>query len=158
MTPQIKTIDEKKLIGKKLSMSFSDFKISELWQSFMPLLSGIHNPVSADLISMSVYPPGHFENFSPSNSFDKWAAIEVADFAKIPENLKSYVLPGGLYAVFHHKGFSNDQSIFKYIFGIWLPGSDYRLDNRPHFEVLGEKFKLNSIDSEEDIYIPIRLK
>lgn len=40
----------------------------------------------------------------------------------------------------------------------WLPASDYNLDNRPHFEVLGEKYKNNDPTSEEEIWIPIKLK
>ncbi|MCB0855813.1 MAG: GyrI-like domain-containing protein, partial [Bacteroidetes bacterium] len=48
--------------------------------------------------------------------------------------------------------------IFQYIFFECLPKSDYLLDNRPHFEVLGEKAKLNDPNSEEEIWVPIRLK
>jgi len=39
-----------------------------------------------------------------------------------------------------------------------LPNSDYELDNRPHFEILGKKYKNNSADSEEEIWIPVKLK
>jgi AraC family transcriptional regulator len=65
-------------------------------------------------------------------------------------------LPSGLYAVFDYKGSSNDQSIFLYIFGSWLPNSGYNLDDRPHFEVLGNKYKNNDPTSEEEIWIPIK--
>jgi len=67
-------------------------------------------------------------------------------------------LPGGLYAVFDYKGSSNDPGIFQYIFGTWLPGSEYDIDDRPHFEVLGENYKTNDPNSEEEIWIPIRQK
>jgi AraC family transcriptional regulator len=40
----------------------------------------------------------------------------------------------------------------------WLPSSDYVLDNRPHFEILGEKYKINDPESEEKIWIPVRKK
>jgi hypothetical protein len=30
------------------------------------------------------------------------------------------------------------------------------LDNRPHFEILGEKYKNADPDSEEDVYIPVK--
>jgi len=32
------------------------------------------------------------------------------------------------------------------------------LDDRPHFEVLGDKYKNADPDSEEEIWIPIRTK
>ena len=40
----------------------------------------------------------------------------------------------------------------------WLPHSNYNLDDRPHFNVLGDKYKNNDPDSEEDVYIPIKEK
>ncbi len=39
-----------------------------------------------------------------------------------------------------------------------LPNSEYELENRPHFEVLGEKYKNNDPNSEEEIWIPIKKK
>lgn len=39
-----------------------------------------------------------------------------------------------------------------YIFATWLPSSAYVLDNRPHFEVLGAKYKSNDPGSEEEIW------
>jgi AraC family transcriptional regulator len=72
--------------------------------------------------------------------------------------METFVLSGGEYAVFDYKGSSNDSSIFQYIFMNWLPNSGYNLDNRPHFEVLGEKYKNNDPTSEEEIWIPIRNK
>ena len=79
-------------------------------------------------------------------------------FDNVPSEMETFVLPAGLYAVFHYKGLSTDNSIFQYIFGTWLPGSDYVLDDRPHFEILGDKYKNNDPASEEDIWIPIKPK
>jgi AraC family transcriptional regulator len=155
MTPRVETSNEKKLVGKRLTMSLANPKVSELWKDFMPRRKEVLNSVSNDLISMVVYKPDHFEDFRPSNEFEKWATVEVADFDKVPNDMETYVLPSGLYAVFDYKGLSADNSIFQYIFGTWLPHSDYRLDNRPHFEILGDKYKNNDPRSEEEIWIPI---
>jgi len=57
-----------------------------------------------------------------------------------------------------YKGSSADNSIFQYIYGQWLPNSNYLLDDKPHFEVLGEKYKNNDPNSEEEIWIPIKDK
>lgn len=158
MIPRIETIGEKKLVGKKLLMSLADNKTGALWKSFMPRRKEIKNNLTSDLISLQVYSPGHFTDFKLTNSFEKWAAVEVADFNSVPEGMATFTLQGGLYAVFHYKGASTDTSIFQYIFGTWLPDSGYALDNRPHFEVLGDKYKNADPSSEEDIWIPIRSK
>lgn len=158
MIPRIENLTEKKLIGKKLNMSFADYKIAELWSSFMPLRSEIQNHLTNDLISLAIYSPSHFESFNPNNMFEKWAAVEVSDFNKTPETMESFTLQGGLYAVFDYRGLNTDHSIFQYIFGTWLPQSNYDLDDRPHFEILGEKYKNNDPDSEEEIWIPIKNK
>jgi len=82
--------------------------------------------------------------------------VVVSDFDELPEGMEPFVLPGGLYAVFHYKGLNTDHTIFQYIIETWLPDSMYRLDNRPHFEVLGDSYKNNDPASEEDIWIPIK--
>jgi len=158
MKPRIENIKEKMLTGKRLTMSFANNKTGELWKSFMPIRSEITNKLSNDLISMQVYKPTHFAEFSPTNEFVKWATVEVADFKNVPGDLETFTLPGGLYAVFDYKGSSIDGTIFQYIFGTWLPNSNYLLDDRPHFEVLGEKYKNADPNSEEEIWIPIKPK
>ncbi|KFC61108.1 transcription activator effector binding protein [Flavobacterium gilvum] len=135
-------------------MSLTNNKTHELWRSFMPKRSEILNPVSTDLFSVQIYEPSYFEAFNPNATFEKWATLEVSDFNNIPSKMESFTLPGGLYAVFELKG--HDTVIFDYIFRTWIPNSEYVLDKRPHFEILGEKYKLNDPDSEEEIWIPIK--
>jgi len=158
MTPKIVTATEKKLIGKRLIMSFSDYKVGELWRNFMPRRKEINNNLSNDLISMTVYKPTHFTNFSPSNEFEKWSAAEVSNFDNVPSEMETFILSGGLYAVFDYKGLNTDDSIYRYIYGEWIPNSEYDLDDRPHFEILGEKYKNGDPTSEEEIWIPIKGK
>jgi AraC family transcriptional regulator len=158
MTPRIQHLTEKKLVGKRLKMSLADNKTGELWRSFMPRRKEITSTLTNDLISMAVYQPGHFADFNPTNEFEKWAAVEVADFENVSDEMETFTLGAGLYAVFDYKGSSTDISIFQYIFGTWLPNSDYLLDDRPHFEVLGPKYKNADLESEEEIWIPIRKK
>jgi AraC family transcriptional regulator len=73
--------------------------------------------------------------------------------------METFTLTSGLYAVFQYKGTANEAAgTFQYILGTWLPNSEYTLDSRPHFEILGEKYKNNDPDSEEEIWIPIKPK
>lgn len=158
--PILRNLEQKKLIGKKLEMSYVNNKTGELWRSFMPRRKEITNNIGSELYSMQIYNSiFDFQNFNPNDNFTKWAAVEVTDFEQIPENMESYTLKGGLYAVFTHKGSSLDfQRTFQYIFGVWLPNSDYQIDDREHFELLGENYKNESPDSEEEVWIPIKLK
>ncbi len=156
MESEIKNVKPKKLIGMKLTMSFADNKTGLLWQRFMLKRKEIKNNLNADLISMQRYGPAF--DFGPNTEFEKWAAVEVSDLTNAPDKMETFLLPEGLYAVFQYKGSSMDTRIFQYIFGEWLPASTYQLDNRPHFEVLGEKYKNASPDSEEEIWIPVKPK
>ena len=156
MTPRIETLPEKKLVGQRMRMTLASNKTGELWRNFMPRRREIKS-VTSNLFSMQVYnQPMDVGNFN--QEFEKWAAIEVIDFDTIPAGMESFELPGGLYAVFFYRGLSTDTKIFQYIFGSWLPGSNYLLDNRPHFEILGERYKNNDPNSEEEIWIPIKPK
>ncbi len=158
MQPRIETINDKKLIGQCLKMSFADYRIGELWKRFGPKRKEITNTINDDLISLVVYEPTHFIDFKPTNEFERWAAVEVANYNYVPPEMERFDLQGGLYAVFEYKGLNTDNSIFQYILGTWLPDSAYDLDNRPHFEVLGEKYKNDDPESEEEIWIPIKKK
>jgi len=159
MVPRIEQLQEKKLVGKQIITSIANNQTFSLWSSFMPRRKEIVNTVSTDLFSMQVYPYDFDFTFSNlSVTFQKWATVEVTDFENIPEEMETYVLPAGLYAVFEYKGLNTDTKIFEYIFGTWLPSSQYNIDNRPHFEILGAKYKNNDPNSEEEIWIPIKLK
>lgn len=159
MHPNIENISDKKLVGKRMKMTLADNRTVELWQSFMPERQKITNNRTGELISLQVYPTSFDFGFAnPHAEFEKWAAIEVADFDSVPAGMEPFVLTGGLYAVFHYRGLGGDPQIFRHIYGTWLPNSSYMLDHRPHFEILGEKYKNNDPASEEEIWIPIKAK
>lgn len=155
LEPRIELISEKKLIGVSVKMSLVNNKTFQLWHSFSPKIKSIANRVSSDRISMQVYGPTFHSEFNPNNEFEKWALVEVESIDNVREGMKPFILNGGLYAVFEYVGSSNDRGIFEDIFNYWLPKSKYILDNRPHFEILGEKYKNNDPLSEEEIWIPI---
>ena len=154
--PAIVDLSPKKLLGKHVIMSLVEDKTGLLWASFMPQRKQIQHQIGKDLYSLQIFPQGYFNAFNPTTSFEKWALVEVEHHESIPENMESFSLPGGQYAVFNHKGM--DTAIFQYIYSRWLPASGFELDDRPHFEVLGEKYKQGSPDSEEEIWIPISAK
>ena len=156
IVPRIEVLQEKKLIGVWLEMSLAENRTGELWRDFMSRYKDL--AAGHDKFSLQLFDEDHFKRFDPSKRFVKWAAIEAKDLVATPEGMESMVLPGGEYAVFDYKGSSSDRSIFQYIYAEWLPNSDYQLEHRPHFELLGEKYKNNDPNSEEEIWIPVGAK
>lgn len=157
MQPRIENMREKKLIGKRIKMSFSADRTFDLWRAFMPRRKEIINCTSSELYSVEVYDPQFFNDFNPARIFEKWAAVEVADYDTVPEDMETIVLPTGRYAVFLYKGpASKAAETYEYIFRTWLPNSNWLLDNRPHFALMGEKYRQEDPSSEEELWIPIR--
>lgn len=139
-------------------MSIIENKTGVLFRTFMPRKKEIINTINNNTYDVRIFPEGYNRSFNPTTNFTKWAAVEVEDNNKFPQGMHALEVLEGLYAVFHYKGLSNDPSIFQYIFTEWLPKSEYQLDDRPHFDILTEKTKLNDPNSEENICIPIKPK
>ncbi len=157
MIPRITMKPATTLVGKCMLMSFANDRTMELWQGFMPQRRLLKNTTNNDLYSLQLYPPGFFGHFDPGANFTKWAAMEVSSIKDIPGGMESFTLCAGLYAVFSYKGAASEApAAFDYILGTWLPSSGFVLDDRPHFEILGEHFSNDSALSEEEIWIPVR--
>ena len=155
MIPEIKTFPNTKLIGKSLSFTYANYRAFELWSSFMPRRKEIQNTIGIELYNIQINPIGF--SFGPDEPFVKWAAVAVENFNFIPEGLEPIEIPKGLYAVFNYKGDqSNAAAFFNAIYTEWLPNSGCILDDRPQFEILGEKYKKGNPNSEEEIWIPIK--
>ena len=161
MEVEIITLAAKKLIGIRMPFTLGENIPAELWRTFMPRKKEIKNKVNEELISMEIYENGLDLNaFNHTTIFEKWAAIEVTSFDNLPEGMESYALEGGKYAYFLHKTAERTmEALFDYIFKTWLPTSGFTLANRPHFGVMGEKYRgMHHPESEEGIWIPVELK
>ncbi|MFD1294208.1 GyrI-like domain-containing protein [Lutibacter holmesii] len=158
MQATITQLSEKKLVGNSLKMSLSADKTAALWKSFMPLQKLIKHRVDSNLIAMQVYSKSLiFKDFNPQTEFTKCAMVSVHKFEDIPKELETRILEGGLYVVFIHKGAAKDfPKTANYIFNEWLPNSEYELDQRPHFEVLGANYNPMDAQAEEEVWIPIK--
>jgi AraC family transcriptional regulator len=154
MEPRIENFEGIKLVG--LQMSLFENKTVELWRSFMPVKNEIKNVLGNNLYSIQIYNENYFANFDFKNNFTKMAAVAVSS-EKLNENkFINFEIVAGLYAVFIYKGKPQKAtSFFENIYTKWLPNSIYQLDHRPHFEILNEKYKNDSDDSEEEVWIPL---
>ena len=157
-TPEIITISEKHLVGLNIQTSLSENRTRELWQAFGPIQKEIKNRIGSETYSVEIYKTDlEMRDFTPQTKFEKWAAIAVTGFDEVPQGLNTLTIPAGKYARFIYKGPHKDfPSFAQYIFMQWLPSSEFTLDDRPHFEVMGENyFGPSNPDSEEEIWIPI---
>ncbi|MEQ3691791.1 MAG: GyrI-like domain-containing protein [Flavobacterium sp.] len=157
MEPRIKTILAKKTIGFSIKTTMANDQTVKIWQQLMPRLKEVKNAVSADLFSLQVYNGESFEEFTHTTEFTKYALVEVKNYDFIPEGFKKFEIPAGNYAVFIHKGTSTDfYNTSQYIYGEWLPKSNYKLDERPHFAIMGDKYLGHeNPESEEEVWVPI---
>ena len=82
---------------------------------------------------------------------------EVSKVEDIPEGMFATEVEAADYVVITHKGpMKTLGDSYKYLFGTWLPQSDYKNVRKPHVEVYGKDFK--GADNEEsvmEIWCPI---
>jgi AraC family transcriptional regulator len=160
MKPEIKNIQAKKTIGFSIKTTMANDQTVKIWQQLMPRLKEVKNAVSADLFSLQVYNGETFEEFTPTTEFTKYALVEVKNYDIVPEGFKTFEIPAGDYAVFIHKGTSVE--FFKtsqYIYGEWLPKSKFKLVEKPHFAVMGDKYLGHeNQESEEEVWVPVIAK
>ncbi len=152
---RIEFLPGKTLVGQKIQTSFANNQTRLLWSGFMPKRKTITDAISNDLYAVQIYPNGMPSD--PTEIFVKWATMEVNAGATVPEGMEVLQLPPGNYAVFLHKGSAaTGPQAFRYIFMEWLPASGHKLDDRPHFEILGAAYKNDDPQSEEEIWIPVK--
>lgn len=154
---EVKILPPTTLIGMKQEISFAQNTTPMLWKNFMPRRSEIANAIGTDLYSVSIYPSDFFSSFDVTKKFEKWAAMAVHSLGEIPSGMEVLTLKEGLYLTFIYKGLEKDYPpVFMDILTNWLPKNGYQLDDRPYFEILGDKYKNNTPESEEEIWIPIK--
>ena len=105
MTPKIIDIKEKKMLGMRLEMSLVTNKTGDLFRKFMPRRKEIKTIISDGTYALQQY---DFKSFTPQTIFEKWACVEVNDFEFVPDEMETFTIKSGLYAVFIHKGTTTD--------------------------------------------------
>ena len=153
MSPKIISIEKRTVIGMQSFMHHNEHrKIVALWQHFMPRQKEIQTRLNSEFIALQIY-----DDFNVMDKpFDIWACVEVISLKDIPDGMTSFIIPEGEYAVFNHKGL-DAANTYQSIMTEWLPTSGYQIDHRPHFQVMGDKYKNGHPDSEEEFYVPIKL-
>ncbi len=154
MDAKIVTLDEKKIVGMKITTTAKTNQIPHLWTEFNPRCGEIK---SIARVAYGICPFVAKADFSEESPFEYIAGLEVENFDEIPKGMVTYVIPAAKYAVFTHVGTLDtlNHTYFK-IHTEWFPESEYEVDYKPEFELYDERFKFGEADSELDVYIPIK--
>ena len=162
MKPVIKEIREIKIVGmeKTTTLSTSYVDIPKLWDDFCKRMCEINN-IKNDKVFYEARKPDlnfNMNDFTETTEFTEIAGLEVNEIRDTPDGMVNIIIPKGKYAVFTHKGFAKDlRQTYEYIWGTWLPNSNFEADLKYDFELYGERFKgPDNKESEIDIYIPLK--
>jgi AraC family transcriptional regulator len=161
MKPQFVTKPEIKVVGMEakfisiLSPDKNNFTvIPALWGSYIPRSKEIGSRKGRFDVGVCM-PVDEKERSHPEECL-YLAGAEVDDFSRVPEGMVKRVLPAGRYAIFTHRGkLEGLEHTMSYIYGSWLPTSGETLREAPDLEIYDERFKLDSDDSEVELWIPI---
>lgn len=152
MEPEIVTRSAVKVVGVARHYQEEDLDIETLWSAFRPNVGQITNRVGDDAF-------GIYEEYQESETnvgFSYICSVEVADFDNVPEGMVTRTIPEHLYAVFQHKGaISFLPDTLKYIWGSWLPKSNYDYVEKPDFELYSPGNQPGNTEKILFLYIPV---
>lgn len=156
MEPEIVIKDAFKVVGTSCNASENmKEKIDRLWRTFEPRIE----EVKARAPGVNYFGIGEM-GCGEEKDFIYMAGVKVTDFKDIPEGMEAREVPSQQYAHFTHKGLgSTVPKFFDYIYGTWLPGSNYEVVGNTFFEYYDER--ATCPDDPENImqfYIPIKPK
>lgn len=148
----VKTIH---LVGLKIETSLAKNETQTLWRSFKIAIKDSELGRSKEFYSVQVYQDFNPETFDPTTVYTKIAAVQTSSAHHA--NLEKFEIPAGKYAVFEHIGPSHTFPETMRAMFAWLKNSVYVLDDRPHFEILGEDY-LGPLhpESKETVWLPIK--
>ena len=156
MFKEILDREEIKLVGVEGHFTETNsHELPALWQQFMLRLGEIKSATGKVVYGLCEAHPGS----KNTEEFSYTACIEVSDFEGMPHGMIAKTAPQSSYAVFTHRGLIEDVGeTLKYIYGTWLPSSEYERGEHLELQVFDERFKPGSDDSEVDIYVPVKIK
>ena len=158
MEPEIITRPAVKLVGIAQQYDSADLSLPKLWSAFRPYRDQIKNRVGDH--SFGIYEA--YEEHGDEGedvTFSYVCCTPVANFDHVPEGMTTRELPEQMYAKFIHRGSITtlDQTL-KYIWGSWLPKSDFDYVERPDFELYPPNYNVADPKAEMALHIPIQPK
>lgn len=158
-SPKIVTLPKTELVGSRIITTLAKNETRMLWEKFQKLLIAHNVPKEIPKYSIQIFDQQtSFSNMTAQTQFEKWAAIESQYFPNPPQELETTTI-SGKYAVFVHKGLPSDfPKTAAFIYGEWIPNSDFTVDRRQHFEILPPTYRPNDPMAQEEVWVPIKKK
>lgn len=156
MQPEIVEHKEELVIGMGSSFAENPFwEINKLWDKFSQRENEILNLNGSYAIGVCM--PKHDDlPVKEGDTFVYIAGRPVSSLEEVPEGMVAVRIPPRKYAKFTHKGqLTNLPHTVNYIWGTWLPKSEYKHAHIPDFELYDERFDVNTLSGEIDIFVPI---
>jgi AraC family transcriptional regulator len=135
------------VVGLRIITKPKSPEIPKLWEKFVPRMGELQS-VSEPYVSYGVMA-------SAGDTLDYMAGNPVGEVAELPEGMSRWDIAGNTYAVFETM-MQHLPETFDYIFGSWLPASDYQQGSGPLLERYGETFSPDN--PVVSIYIPVAKK
>lgn len=155
--PRVEMFNGMTVVGLHQIMSFAEPSIRELWQAFRLRVTEVEHRTSEEFISMRIHVDPLGTAPTLESRFQQWAGVQVREAVEVPEGMDSHQIGGGRYAVFTYQGCADAfEDAARYIYGEWLPRSDYALADREFFEVLGPSYRPDDPEASEEIWIPVQ--
>ncbi|MEK4997030.1 AraC family transcriptional regulator [Paenibacillus sp. FSL H7-0918] len=154
LSPQLVDFGEIILQGPVVKVDLDFSVISDTW----PLLFNKVATISDRIQPEKYYQLGFWPDDYESNGFSIMCACELSPIkADHNQTFPLQILPPIRYLKFIHKGRSCDiPSTYKYIYGIWLPKTEYRMSIPFKLEYYGELYLgPDNENSVSEIYIPL---
>jgi len=158
MEPVITTIETVTVVGMEYHGQNKNKEITTMWGMFNQKCMAIPHLMGKRAAYGVCFSDA---DYGTTGMFRYVAGLPVTAVDAVPEGMTSCTVPAGQYAVFTHCGtLATLDKTFDYIYGTWLPSSEYRLDAvRPDFEYYDERFTTGDDPASKfDIYIPITAK
>jgi AraC family transcriptional regulator len=125
-------------------------EIPALWERFVPRMGEIQHQ-SEQHVSYGLM--GHFDQ--ATGMFDYMAGNAVTQVAQLPSGMARWDISANSYAVLETVLPKIGETL-DYLYGTWLPSSDYQPVDAPSFECYGEAF--SSENPVVEIYVPVKKK
>lgn len=153
MNPKIVSKGKIRLVGMVYHGDNQKSEISALWTRFNPRMCAVGTAKEEGAYGVC------FNDNRGDQTFTYMASVEVDSLEDVPMDMVGKTLPANTYAVFTHKGsLDNLRKTYEYIYGTWLPNSDYVSGGDYDFELYDARFKPGSDQSELDIYLPVKAR
>ncbi|WP_096187688.1 AraC family transcriptional regulator [Evansella halocellulosilytica] len=132
----------------------TEMDIPTLWEYFHSRVNEVEGRINP-FISYGIGRP-----LKDGSHFTYTACVEVeSSNVSIPDGFVNFDVSGGTYAAFQHKGSAeNISKLGNYIYGSWIPSSNYHVNFGVEIEVYDERNEQKDDHISTEIWVPVKEK